>query len=115
MLTSIPGSMAARASSPGTQNRSGKTEAIDLALTRTTSSEDMEGLSRQQQHPDGIWRAADPWRVKAGLPAMVHVHDLRHTGNTLTGEAGAPLAKDSCPLPGHLGHSGVAICFVSLG
>jgi integrase len=35
-----------------------------------------------------------PWAralAKAGLPA-VHVHDLRHAGNTLTGEAGASLA-----------------------
>jgi integrase len=44
-----------------------------------------------------------PWAralAKAGLPA-VHVHDLRHTGNTLTGEAGASLAE----LMNRMGHS----------
>jgi integrase len=44
-----------------------------------------------------------PWAralTKAGLPA-VHVHDLRHTGNTLTGEAGASLAE----LMNRMGHS----------
>jgi integrase len=32
-----------------------------------------------------------PWAralAKAGLPGDLHVHDLRHTGNTLAGEAG---------------------------
>jgi integrase len=45
-----------------------------------------------------------PWAralAKAGLPAEVHVHDLRHTGNTLTGEAGASLAE----LMNRMGHS----------
>jgi integrase len=45
-----------------------------------------------------------PWAralAKAGLPAVVHVHDLRHTGNTLTGEAGASLAE----LMNRMGHS----------
>ena len=44
-----------------------------------------------------------PWAralAKAGLPA-VHVHDLRHTGNTLTGEASASLAE----LMNRMGHS----------
>ena len=35
------------------------------------------------------------------LPAEIHVHDLRHTGNTLTGEAGASLAE----LMNRMGHS----------
>jgi integrase len=39
--------------------------------------------------------------VKAGLPAEVHVHDLRHTGNTLAAEAGASLAE----LMSRMGHS----------
>jgi integrase len=33
-----------------------------------------------------------PWSralAKAELPTDIHVHDLRHTGNTLTAEAGA--------------------------
>jgi integrase-like protein len=38
--------------------------------------------------------------AKAELPA-VHVHDLRHTGNTLTGKAGASLAE----LMNRMGHS----------
>jgi integrase len=45
-----------------------------------------------------------PWAralAKARLPAVVHVHDLRHTGNTLTGEAGASLAE----LMNRMGHS----------
>jgi hypothetical protein len=37
----------------------------------------------------------DPARAlaKAGLPAEVQVHNLRHSGNTLTGEANASLAE----------------------
>ena len=45
-----------------------------------------------------------PWARalgEAGLPAGVHVHDLRHTGNTLTAEAGASLAE----LMTRMGHS----------
>jgi integrase len=45
-----------------------------------------------------------PWAralAKAGLPAAVHVHDLRHTGNTLTAEAGASPAE----LMSRMGHS----------
>jgi integrase len=45
-----------------------------------------------------------PWAralAKAELPATVHVHDLRHTGNTLTAEAGASLAE----LMSRMGHS----------
>ena len=45
-----------------------------------------------------------PWAralAKAGLPAEVHVHDLRHTGNTLAAEAGASLAE----LMSRMGHS----------
>jgi integrase len=45
-----------------------------------------------------------PWvraLAKAGLSAELHVHDLRHTGNTLTGEAGASLAE----LMNRMGHS----------
>ena len=38
---------------------------------------------------------------KAGLPSGVHVHDLRHTGNTLAAEAGASLAE----LMNRMGHS----------
>jgi integrase len=38
---------------------------------------------------------------KAGLPSSVHVHDLRHTGNTLTAEAGASLGE----LMTRMGHS----------
>ena len=37
-----------------------------------------------------------PWAralVRAGLPATTHFHDLRHTGNTLSAEAGASLAE----------------------
>ncbi len=37
-----------------------------------------------------------PWAralAKAGLPGDLHVHDLRHTGNTLTAEAGASLGE----------------------
>jgi integrase len=45
-----------------------------------------------------------PWAralAKAGPPATVHVHDLRHTRNTLTAEAGASLAE----LISRMGHS----------
>jgi integrase len=45
-----------------------------------------------------------PWAralAKAGPLAEVHVHDLRHTGNTLTGGAGASLAE----LMNRMGHS----------
>ena len=44
----------------------------------------------------------DPARAlaKAGLPAEVHVHDLRYSENTLTGEADAPLAE----LMNRMGH-----------
>jgi integrase len=45
-----------------------------------------------------------PWAralAKAGLSAEVHVHDLRHTGNTLAAEAGASLAE----LMSRMGHS----------
>ena len=41
-----------------------------------------------------------PWARalgQAGLPSGVHVHDLRHTGNTLTAEAGASLAELMTP------------------
>ncbi|MGO9081381.1 MAG: tyrosine-type recombinase/integrase [Streptosporangiaceae bacterium] len=31
--------------------------------------------------------------AEAGLPAEVHVHDLRHTGNTFAAETGASLAE----------------------
>jgi integrase len=53
-----------------------------------------------------LWRSnfSKPWAralAKAGLPAAVHVHDLRHTGNTLTGEVGASLAE----LMSRMGHS----------
>ena len=40
-------------------------------------------------------------RTKAGLPDDVHVHDLRHTGNTLAAEAGASLGE----LINRMGHS----------
>ena len=39
--------------------------------------------------------------AKAGLPAGVHVHDLRHTGNTFAAETGASLAE----LMNRMGHS----------
>jgi integrase len=45
-----------------------------------------------------------PWAralAKAGLPPGVHVHDLRHAGNTLAAEAGASLAE----LMSRMGHS----------
>jgi integrase len=45
-----------------------------------------------------------PWARaldKAGLTSGVRVHDLRHTGNTLTAEAGASLAE----LMNRMGHS----------
>ena len=45
-----------------------------------------------------------PWAralAKAELSAELHVHDLRHTGNTLTAEAGASLAE----LMSRMGHS----------
>ena len=45
-----------------------------------------------------------PWARalgQAGLPSGVHVHDLRHSGNTLTAEAGASLAE----LMTRMGHS----------
>ena len=45
-----------------------------------------------------------PWSralANAGLPAEVHVHDLRHAGNTLAAEAGASLAE----LMSRMGHS----------
>src|SRR5262245_5695523 len=39
--------------------------------------------------------------AKAGLPIDLHFHVLRHTGNTLTGEAGASLAE----LMSRMGHA----------
>lgn len=39
--------------------------------------------------------------AKADLPAAVHVHDLRHTGNTFAAETGASLAE----LMNRMGHS----------
>jgi integrase len=45
-----------------------------------------------------------PWAralAKAALPAALHVHDLRHTGNTLAAEAGASLGE----LMNRMGHS----------
>ena len=39
--------------------------------------------------------------AKADLPAEVHVHDLRHTGNTFAAETGASLAE----LMNRMGHS----------
>ena len=45
-----------------------------------------------------------PWAralTKAGLPGDLHVHDLRHTGNTLASEAGASLGE----LMNRMGHS----------
>jgi integrase len=38
---------------------------------------------------------------KAALPPDIHVHDLRHTGNTFTAETGASLAE----LMNRMGHS----------
>jgi integrase len=54
-----------------------------------------------------------PWAwalAKAGLRAEVHVHDLRHTGNTLTAEAGASLAE----LMSRMGHSSIRAARVYL-
>jgi integrase len=48
--------------------------------------------------------------AKAGLPAEVHVHDLRHTGNTLAAEAGASLAE----LMSRMGHSSTPVARVYL-
>jgi integrase len=45
-----------------------------------------------------------PWAralAKAAISTELHFHDLRHTGNTLTGEAGASLAE----LMSRMGHS----------
>jgi integrase len=45
-----------------------------------------------------------PWAqalARAGLPGDLHVHDLRHTGNTLTSEAGASIGE----LMNRMGHS----------
>jgi integrase len=45
-----------------------------------------------------------PWvqaLARAGLPGDLHVHDLRHTGNTLTSEAGASIGE----LMNRMGHS----------
>jgi integrase len=43
-----------------------------------------------------------PWaRALAEAELLIHVHDLRHTGNTLTAEAGASLAE----LMNRMGHS----------
>ena len=39
--------------------------------------------------------------AKEGLPGDLHVHDLRHTGNTLASEAGASLGE----LMNRMGHS----------
>jgi integrase len=44
------------------------------------------------------WAAA---LAKAGLPAGIHFHDLRHTGNTFAAETGASLAE----LMNRMGHS----------
>jgi len=54
-----------------------------------------------------------PWARalgKASLPSGVHVHDLRHTGNTLTAEAGASLAE----LMSRMGHSSTRAASVYL-
>ena len=54
-----------------------------------------------------------PWAralAKAGLPARIHVHDLRHTGNTLSAEAGASLAE----LMSRMGHSSARAAMVYL-
>jgi integrase len=54
-----------------------------------------------------------PWAralKKAGLPAEIHVHDLRHTGNTLSAEAGASLAE----LMSRMGHSSARAAMVYL-
>jgi integrase len=45
-----------------------------------------------------------PWAralARANLPGDLHVHDLRHTGNTLAAEAGASLGE----LMNRMGHS----------
>lgn len=57
--------------------------------------------------------SSKPWAralAKAGLPAEIHVHDLRHTGNTLGAEAGVPLAE----LMSHMGHSSARAAMVYL-
>ncbi|WP_433179317.1 tyrosine-type recombinase/integrase [Actinoallomurus sp. CA-150999] len=47
----------------------------------------------------------DPWRraldAAGGLPEGIHLHDLRHTGNTFAAESGASLAE----LMSRMGHS----------
>ena len=48
--------------------------------------------------------------VKAGLPTGTHVHDLRHTGNTLSAEAGASLPE----LMSRMGHSSTRAAMVYL-
>jgi integrase len=45
-----------------------------------------------------------PWKQAldaAALPSGIHVHDLRHTGNTFAAESGASLAE----LMNRMGHS----------
>jgi integrase len=52
----------------------------------------------------GQLRRSNSWAKalsKAGLLAEVHVHDLRHTGNTFAAETGASLAE----LMNRMGHS----------
>ena len=54
-----------------------------------------------------------PWAralAKAGLPTGTHVHDLRHTGNTLSAEAGASLAE----LMSRMGHTSARAAMVYL-
>jgi integrase len=48
--------------------------------------------------------------ARAELPADIHVHDLRHTGNTLTAETGASLAE----LMTRMGHSSTRAAMVYL-
>lgn len=54
-----------------------------------------------------IWTRA---LANAGLPDGFHVHDLRHTGNTLTAETGASLAE----LMTRMGHSSSRAAMVYL-
>lgn len=60
-------------------------------------------------HSNFISRAWKPALAAAGLPPM-HIHDLRHTGNTLTAEAGANLRE----LMERMGHTSTRAALIYL-
>ena len=72
--------------------------------TPTRRKHPAEDARNTQVTAGQVKEQAKPWARalgKAGLSSGVHVHDLRHTGNTLTAEAGASLAE----LMNRMGHS----------